>query len=160
MYIRYFARTDESSLGRAAAAYCAVLRNTGLPVRLCSTRVAELQLDRAGKSTSVWDKHRDLLITPMNGSFVNVICGEPADWLRFHTPSVPNALLLAGANVAPEVPQPLLMEALTLYRYVFVQSSELAEIMHRVTGYQPLVADPGTIRGALNAPSIHMGGAA
>ena len=151
MYIRYFARTDETGLGRAAAAYCDVLVATGIPVRLVSTRVAELQVDRRGRSSSVWDRHRDLLVTPMNGGFVNVVCGEPPDWTRFHTTGATNALLIAGSNLLPEVPQPVLMEAATLYRLVFAQSEEVADIMERVTGYRPFVATVDELKKAFAA---------
>lgn len=144
MFIRYFARTDDSDLGRAAAAYCDALVATGVPVRLVSTRVAELQLDRRGRSSSIWDRHRDLLITPMDARFVNVVCGEPADWERFHTPSVTNAILFAEQNLAPEVPQTELMRAVALYGLAYVASSELANIVERVTCYRPIVVPLGT----------------
>lgn len=160
MFIRYFARTDESGLGRAAAAYCDALVETKLPVRLVSTRVAEIQLDRQGRSSSVWDRHRQLLVTPMDGGFVNVVCGEPADWLRFHTPAVTNALLLAGENLGAMVPQTTLMEAVTLYRLIFVQSEDVADIMQRVTGFRPSIATPSELRAALAVSGIPRGGVA
>jgi len=144
VFIRYFARTDESELGRAAAAYCDALVATGVPVRLVSTRVAELQVDRRGRSSSIWDRHRELLITPMDARFANVVCGEPADWLRFHTPSVRNALLFTEQNLAPEISQPELMSAVALYGLAYVPSSELANIVERVTAYRPIVVPLGT----------------
>lgn len=144
MFIRYFARTDDSDLGRAAADFCDALVATGAPVRLVSTRVAELQLDRRGRSSSVWDRHRDLLITPMDDRFVNVVCGEPADWARFHTPSVTNALLFTEQNLHPDVSQPELMGAIALYGLAYVATSEMANIVERVTGYRPIVVPLGT----------------
>lgn len=144
MFIRYFARTDETELGRAAAVYCDALVATGLPVRLVSTRVAELQVDRRGRSSSIWDRHRELLITPMDTRFANVVCGDPADWHRFHTPSVQNALLFVEQNLEPEISQPELMDAIALYGLAYVPSSALANAVERITGYRPIVVPLGT----------------
>lgn len=147
MYIRYFARTDESGLGRAAAAFCDVLVATGIPVRLVSTRVAELQLDRHGNSQSVWDRHRQLLITAMEGRFVNVVCGDPNDWVKFHTPGATNVLFLTGSNLAPEsATQPELMAAVQLYAVSMVTDETIADIVERVTSYRPHVATAAELR--------------
>jgi hypothetical protein len=150
VFIRYFARTDDSDLGRAAAAYCDALVATGAPVRVVSARVAELQLDKRGRSSSAWDRHRDLLITPMNGDYVNVVCGEPADWARFHTANVTNALLLTEQNLDP-VKDPLgptldlvLVGAIALYGLAYAPSSELANAVERITAYRPIVVPLGT----------------
>lgn len=148
VFIRYFARTDDSDLGRDAAAYCDALVATGAPVRVVSTRVAELQFDRRGRSSSVWDRHRDLLITPMVGNYANVVCGDPADWARFHTPSVINALLITSHNLDP-VRDPLapsvdLVGAIALYGLAYVASSELANVVERITAYRPIVVPLGT----------------
>jgi hypothetical protein len=144
VFIRYFARTDETPLGRAAEAYCDALVATGAPVRLVPTRVAELQLDRRGRSSSVWDRHRDLLITPMTGIYANVVCGEPADWGRFHTPSVINALLITEQNLEHATAQIELLGAVALYGLAYVSSSELANTVERMTGYRPIVVPLGT----------------
>lgn len=153
MYIRYFARTDESGLGRAAAAFCDVLVATGIPVRLVSTRVAELQVDKHGNSLSVWDRHRQLLITPMDGRFVNVVCGDPNDWVRFHTPGATNVLLLTGSNLAPEsATQPELMAAVKLYLATFVVDETIADIVERVTGHRPQLASSAELREVFGVP--------
>lgn len=155
MFIRYFARTDETEVGRDAASYCDALVKTGIPVRLVSTRVAELQVDQRGRSRSVWDRHRQLLITPMDDAFVNVVCGLPEDWRKFHTPGARNMLLLVDANLAEEVPQVVLIEAVELYERVYVPTSELADVTERVTGKRPTVVpfhgDIGTWRTLLGS---------
>jgi hypothetical protein len=145
VFIRYFARTDGTDLGRAAAAFCDALVATGIPVRLVSTRVAELQLDRHGRSDSAWDRHRGLLITPMDGSkYANVVCGEPNDWTRFHTPSsVANAVLFTKQNLA-SASESELIGAVALYGLAYVPSSELANVVERVTAYRPIVVPLGT----------------
>jgi len=143
VFIRYFARTDDSELGRAAAAYCDALVDTGTPVRLVSTHVAELQVDSRGRSSSGWDRHRALLTTSMDGGFVNVVCGDLVDWGRFHTPSVTNALLLAGANFEPRAPQTDLLEVVALYDVIYAPSAELASIVERATGLRPIVVPVG-----------------
>jgi len=142
VYIRYFARTDDSDLGRAAAAYCDALVATGHAVRLVSTRVAELQVDRRGHSSSIWDRHRSLLITPMNGGFANVVCSEPGDWARFHTPSVINALLFTEQNLT--APRAVIEEAVELYGLAYAPSSELAGAVEAMTAYRPIVVPLGT----------------
>lgn len=149
MFIRYFACTedvDDSELSRAALKYCDHLVATGIPVRLISTRVAELQFDmrkRAGDRRG-WGKHRDLLITPMEGAFINAVCGDPLDWGRFHTPSAHrNVLLLADPNLEASVPQPVIMAAVEQYDVVYTLTAELAEVVRRVTGKEPHVAPAG-----------------
>lgn len=155
MFLRYFARTDETEVGRDAAAYCDTLVKTGIPVRLVSARVAELQVDRRGRSSSCWDKHRDLLVTPMDDAFVNVVCGMPDDWVRFHTPGARNVLLLVDANTDPAVPQTILTDAVERYDLVYVPSAELADVVERVTGKRPSVVpfhgDVGTWRTLLGS---------
>jgi hypothetical protein len=110
---------------------------------------------------SLWDRHRNLLITPMDGDYANVVCGEPADWPRFHTTSALNVLLLTEQGLSPVVPQPALIEAVTLYQVVYVPSDELAEVALRVTGFDPLTAHIETpskagehIRATLSAHGI------
>lgn len=143
MFLRYFARTDDSELGRTAAAYCDLLVKTGLPVRLVSTRVAELQVDSRGRGGGVWDRYRSLLITPMVGAYANVVCGEPWDWARFHTPGISNALLFADQNLEPAVPQTVLMAAVEQFDKTFALTDQLADVVERVTGRRPQVAPAG-----------------
>lgn len=144
MFVRFFARTDDSELGRAAATYCDHLVATGLPVRLVSTRVAELQLDARGRGGGIWDRFRGLLVTPMEGDYINAVCGEPTDWGKFHTPGAHrNVLLLADANLAVSVPQPVIMAAVEQYDAVFVLDEQIAEVVGRVTGIVPHIAPAG-----------------
>jgi hypothetical protein len=152
VFIRYFARTDESDLGRTAALYCDALVRSGLLVRLVSTRVAELQLDGRGRSTSLWDRHRVLLTTPMAGDYVNVVCGELADWTRFHTTGVKNVLLIAAQNLEPKNSQPELMNAIERYEAVYAPSDALADVVERVTGLRPItipIGSPDAVFGEL-----------
>lgn len=144
VFLRYFARTDESDLGRAAATYCDALVDTGMPVRLVSTRAAELQLDGRGRSHSIWDRHRTLLTTPMDGAYVNIVCGELADWDRFYTIGVINALLITEQNMEPKNAQPQLIDAIGRYDLIYAPSSGLATIVERVTGLRPIVVAIGT----------------
>jgi len=146
VFIRYFACTDnvdESELSRAALVYCDQLVATGMPVRLVSTRVAELQFDmrkRAGDRRG-WGRHRNLLVTPMEGACINVVCGEPLDWSRFHTPGAHrNVLLLANPNLAESIPQSVIMAAVAQYSETYVPDGELADVVFRVTNHRPFVA--------------------
>lgn len=148
MFIRYFARTDDGDIGQAAAAYCDALVATGAPVRVVSTRLAELQYDKRGRCASAWDRHRDLLITPMAGDYVNVVCGDVADWRRFHTSGVINALLLTANNLAqisdPMGPAMTLLAAIVLYGLAYAPTSEVAAAVERATAYRPIVVPLGT----------------
>lgn len=148
MFIRYFARTDDGDIGQAAAAYCDALVATGAPVRVVSTRLAELQYDKRGRCASAWDRHRDLLITPMAGDYVNVVCGDVADWRRFHTSGVINALLLTANNLA-QIGDPMgsamtLPAAIELYGLAYAPTSEVAAAVERATAYRPIVVPLGT----------------
>lgn len=144
MFIRYFARTDDSDLGGTAASYCDALVATGIPVRLVSTRVAELQVDYCGRSSSLWDRHRGLLVTPMDGAYTNVVCGDVSDWERFHTAGVENAILFTDKNLRHLGGEPFLEGVIALYGLAFVPSAELANVVERVTGYRPIVVPLGT----------------
>lgn len=141
MFIRYFARTDETALGLVAAKYCDALVGTGIPVRLVSTRVAELQLDARGRYRGAWDRHRGLLVTPMDAAFVNVVCGEPGDWKRFYTAGAKNVLLLTDQNVWYGATQPELEDAVASYNHVYATSAQLATAAETISALRPIVVD-------------------
>jgi hypothetical protein len=148
VFIRYFARTDDSPVGVIGAAYCDALIDTGVPVRLVSARVAELQVDVRGRSLSAWDRHRALLATPMTAKYVNVICGEIIDWQRFYTNGVTNALLIAEPNLEPRNSQDDITEAVLKHELVFAHSTPLADAVERVTGRRPVLVAIGTANAA------------
>lgn len=154
MFIRYFARTDESDVGRAAADYCDALVATGIPVRLVSTKLAELQLDGRGRTSSIWDRHRGLLTTPMAGDYANVVCGDPADWMRFYTGGVKNVLLFCEHNLKRATPE--LAAAASRYT-ICVPNEELATALEPFIARRPDVVPLGTA-GALPA-LLHVLGA-
>ena len=79
----------------------------------------------------------------MDGAFVNVVCGEPVDWDKFYTHGARNVLLLTDQNLAPEVSQPTLMDAVAKYDHVIAPSAELATVIERVTGLRPVVVPFG-----------------
>lgn len=85
MLIRYFAAIDDTPLGKMAMAYCESMVKLGHQVRLISSTVANLQVDARGKGDSEWGKFRRLLLTNLNGSYVNVVCTEPEYWGRLYT---------------------------------------------------------------------------
>jgi hypothetical protein len=93
-YIRLFAHTDETKLGILGADFCDALVSTGIAVRLVPARIAELQPDRRGNVSTIWDRHRSLLITPMKGELVNMVCGTFEEWGRFYTTGVQNYVLV------------------------------------------------------------------
>lgn len=142
MFIRYFAHVDDSSIGKVGAEYCDALVATGIPVRLVSICLAQLQHDRRGRCSSAWDRHRALLATPMDGDFVNVVCGELADWNRLYTSSRTNVLFVADQNFDPRNSQSGIVEAMAKYDSIFASSAELATVVERVTCRRPIVLAP------------------
>lgn len=144
MSIRYFARTDNTPIGRAAALFCDALVATGKPVRLLSTYVAELQVDAQGRSGSVWAKHRQLLITPMEGLYVNAVCGDVSDWSKFYTSGVTNALLVARPNLDTFATAPAAVKAAAeRYELVYASSAEVATEFEAHTALRPIVVPVG-----------------
>lgn len=155
MFIRYFARTDDSPIGQTAKAYCDALVGTGIPVRLVSTRIAELQTDHGGRSSSIWDEHRRLLTTSMKGAYVNVVCGDVADWPRYYTAGVTNALLIVDQNLEPST-QPtaqsstdaatyaLRVSYLGRYEVIYASTKLGAGLVERVAAITPTVVPLGT----------------
>ena len=153
MFIRYFARVDESDLGRAAAVYCDALVATGIPVRLISTCLAQLQIDARGRCSSVWDRHRNLLATPLDSEYVNVVCSDAQDWVRFRTIDVMNVLLVAEPNLIGAVPQLDLIEAVGKYEAICATSSALADAIERITGKRPFTLSDTTFAAIINVGS-------
>jgi len=147
VFIRYLARTDETSLGRAAAAYCDALVATGVPVRLVGLSLTQVQVDGRGRCASLWDRHRALLTSPMDDEYINVVCGNVEDWNRCHTTGVVNALLIADENFefwSANNPQPALIDVVEKYDMTFATSSAMANVVERVTARRPIVVPVGT----------------
>lgn len=134
MFIRYFALVDGSDLSSVAASYCSELVDTGVAVRLVSTRLADLREDddrslttreNAG-TANLWRQHSGLLSTPMTGGFMNVVCGHTDDWARYWTSGVTNILLVTPQNVRGDAPQPSVITAVSKYDLVFARDNETA----------------------------------
>jgi len=73
-YIRYFADTSDTPLGRAALGYCKSLLRIA-PVKVIGTPggFAAMQGE--------WRQFDELLLTPMAGDYyVNVVCAHPQRW--------------------------------------------------------------------------------
>jgi hypothetical protein len=128
VYIRYFARTDDSDLGLAALAYCDLLVATGLPVLLVTTRYADLH------PQSGWSRHGRLVLTPMTGVCVNAVCGDVSDWHRCYTPGMRNLLLLASAHWTPAASAAAITSAIDLYGEAFALDTTAARSLEFATG--------------------------
>lgn len=70
-FIRYFAHTDNSELGKIALEY---LRSM---VRIAPVRVVSM----SGGLVGAWDRLESMLLTPMTGSYVNAVCCHPSRWI-------------------------------------------------------------------------------
>lgn len=92
----------------------------------------------------MWSRHRRLLLTPMDGQYVNAVCGELSDWARYHTPSASkNLLLLCERNLDARVPRGIIKTAVDHYDAVYALTPKLAEAVANVTGKAVHVAPAG-----------------
>lgn len=71
-YIRYLASTDDSDIGRLALDYLRAFLRLGLSVRVCSV---------SGGAFGMWEHYSPMLVTPVVGAFVNVVCCDPNRWV-------------------------------------------------------------------------------
>jgi hypothetical protein len=69
-FIRYLAATDSSPIGMLALGYLSGL------LRIAPVRVGSM----TGGVTGRWEHYAQLLATPMDGDFVNVVCCAPERW--------------------------------------------------------------------------------
>jgi hypothetical protein len=69
-FIRYLAATDSSPIGMLALGYLSGL------LRIAPVRVGSM----TGGMTGRWEHYAQLLATPMDGDFVNVVCCAPERW--------------------------------------------------------------------------------
>lgn len=118
-YLRYFATTDDTELGRMGLEYLKSMLRVG-PVRV---------LSMSGGMFGPWAPYAQLLGTPVSYPFVNVVCAEPARWtwrqvvatdkdpvdgrVELYTAGVRN-VLLAGPGDPPGV---LTAQAATAMRF-------------------------------------------
>jgi len=101
-YIRLFASTDESPVGLLAVEYVKALLRIA-PVRLCSM---------SGELAGRWSSYAPLLITPMIGMMVNVVCCNSTRWTWQHRMPVPRS---NGVPLAPDAPAEIITGRVELY---------------------------------------------
>jgi hypothetical protein len=89
--VRYWCSIDDTPMGARSLAYADAFAGMGLVVRIIATRMAALQ--ERTQDGSPWSRHRAAFLTPIVGSFINVVCGEPDDWKRLYTVGVKNVLI-------------------------------------------------------------------
>jgi hypothetical protein len=135
IHLRYFAHTDSSPIGKVGLAYCEQLLALGHPLRLVPITFADLTQDARGDSDSVWASHRQLLVAPMPGAGVNVVCGRLDDLRRLHTVGMPNWALLTSDNLAESRRD--VAAVLDRYNDVYAVSRALAEDVARDLGLHP-----------------------
>jgi len=83
-FIRYLAATDLSPIGLIALEYLRGLLRIG-PVRLASMT--------GGLQDAAWQPYAQLLATPMDGDFVNVVCCDPSRWTWLQKVQMPKRTL-------------------------------------------------------------------
>lgn len=140
MYVRYIATIDETPLGLTALAFCRYLVEAGSLVRLVSTKLVEFRADAA------WTQYAPLLLTPMVGDMVNVVCTDLASWERCHTVGVKNVLLIAGGDLASDAAMSMLDAAMTRYDATYTLFDATALEIERAIGRRPLVASATSLR--------------
>ena len=129
MLIRIFCPIDTSRLSNFALSHLQARLAAGERVLLLATGAFPMTL--AG-----WQKHVGLTMTPMEGVFENVVCGQPRDWLRLHTPMAATNTLLALAPPAEQtipgmVIQPSRRRGEPKKERVVGESSTVAEVAAR-----------------------------
>jgi hypothetical protein len=96
MYIRLWAPTDLSGASETALSYARALLRLA-PVRLISLTG---MLD-----TRDWRTMTSLLMTPMAGDMINVVCSSPAYWIKHITVAMPERdTMRESLTVGEEVP--------------------------------------------------------
>ena len=135
IHLRFFAYTDDSPIGRVGLAYCEQLLTLGRPMRLVPITFVNMAQDARGNSDSVWATHRQLLVAPMPGTGVNVVCGRLDDLRRLHTVGMPNWALLTPDNLSEDRRD--VVAVLDRYNEVYAVSRELAEDVARDLGLHP-----------------------
>lgn len=92
-FIRYFAHTDESPAGKAALEYLKSMVRIA-PVRLVSS---------IGGLVGAWHRFENMLLTPMAGTYVNVVATHPSRWVW--TSSVPMTSGASDEDGLPAAPR-------------------------------------------------------
>ena len=172
-FVRYFALTDDSPVGRVAFEYMRGL------LRIGPVRVASMGPGLSGR----WDLYAPLLLTPLpRDGYVNVVCCLPGQWswiqrvpmpnvdttgkvtstewatnrIDLYTAGVRNVLLVASPP--PEVPSRL-QETLTAarrYQAFVVPTFELGEQWMRLDCQPQLIPvpifDPAALRDVIDPP--------
>lgn len=87
-YIRYLAATDPSPFGLVALEYLKGLLRIGR-VRLASMT--------GGLHEAPWISYAQLLVTPMEGDYVNVVCCDPSRWTWVQKVAMPERTV--GGNL-------------------------------------------------------------
>lgn len=91
-FIRYFATTDDSAIGKVALGYLTSLLRIA-PVRVVS---------KSGQLEGAWRRFEQLITTPMIGTCVSCVCTPAAQWVW--EASVPMPATDAGAQGAASAP--------------------------------------------------------
>lgn len=79
-FIRYFADTSDTPLGKAALEYCKSL------CRIAPVRVVSL----SGGLYGPWSPYAELAWTPMEGVYVNAVCCHPSRWVMVMAVPMPD----------------------------------------------------------------------
>lgn len=82
-FIRYFASIDNSYAGAIALAHLDALREvTDKPIKLIGVGGA---VQFSALSFSGWKRHADLIGTPIEKEYINVVCTESMRWATLYT---------------------------------------------------------------------------
>jgi hypothetical protein len=158
-FLRYFALTDDSPVGRVSFEYMRGL------LRIGPVRVASMGPGLSGR----WELYAPLLLTPLpTDGYVNVVCCLPGQWswnqrvpmpkldtqgkiistdwatsrVDLYTATVRNVLLVASPP--PEAPAQLQQAQETARRYqaLVVPTFELGEKWHRLNCHAQVIPVP------------------
>ena len=94
-FIRYFAVTNDSPIGKAAQSYLVSLLRIA-PVRLLSRSGGFLE--------GSWRRFEGLIMTPMQGKCVSCVCTSPASWIEELAVPMPKVNATMDAVASPVMP--------------------------------------------------------
>jgi hypothetical protein len=145
-WIRYFACTDDSPVGRVALSYLKAL------CRVARVRLCPLEVPIGPR----WEPYAKLALTPMHGPYVNVVCAARSQWTWTQVVTMPKT---------ENSPAGTAIDTIELYtagvRNVLIAPSEPPEgdlwEAHRLSAmkYEAVIVPPVTLGRWLALRDVH-----
>ncbi len=134
--LRFFCVTDDQTpVGKVAVAFADAFDTIGLPFRVVSIGpMSTTGVMGSGVWSQRWRAHGERFLTPIMGTYTNIVCGTGHDWKNLYTVGVRNVLITGDP---PDLHKEHVAMALR-YEALIVTSNELGD-RWRLVGGHPLV---------------------